>query len=357
MCYFCGMKKRKLLAGFIITFAVILSSVSFYAYQIVNVPNILVDMNDSYLYIPGNASFKSVQDSLFKKRMVKDPISFSFLSKLMNYDKQVKPGKYLLKSGMNNLEAIRQLRSGHQEPVNITFNNIRFLDDLARVICRNIEITPDRFNEALDDFISVNSEGFSEQTAIAMFIPNTYEVYWNISAEDLIKRMHNEYTRFWNEERLAKAGEIGLSPIEVSTLASIVQAEQLVYPQERPTIAGLYLNRLKIGMKLDSDPTLVYALGDFSIKRVLNVHKEIDSPYNTYKNGGLPPGPINMPEISSIDAVLNYEDHNFLYMVAKEDFSGYHRFATNLRDHINNANRYQRQLTIEQRKARNQSNN
>jgi UPF0755 protein len=351
------MKKRKILAAFIITFAVMLSSVSFYTYQIVNVPNILVEGEDMYLFIPRNATFRSVQDSLFDKGIVKDPISFSFLAKLMNYDKQVKPGRYLLRREMNNLSAIRYLRAGIQDPVDITFNNVRLLPELAKKICRNIEITPDEFLPALNDFVENNHEGFTDRNVMAMFIPNTYEVYWSITATDLVGRMHAEYLNFWNEERIQKAREIELTPIEVSILASIIQAEQLVHPDERPVIAGLYHNRLKINMKLDSDPTLIFATGDFSIKRVLNIHKEIDSPYNTYKLGGLPPGPINMPDINSIDAVLNFSKHNYLFMVAREDFSGYHRFATNIRDHINNANRYQRQLSIEQRKARMQNSN
>jgi len=185
-----------------------------------------------------------------------------------------------------------------------------------------------------------------------VFIPNTYEVYWNISADGLIERMVLEYNKFWDDERLSKAGELQMTPIEIAILASIVQAEQQILQDEWKTIAGLYINRLKRRMKLDSDPTVVFAIGDFSISRVLDVHKQVDSPYNTYLNRGLPPGPITMPSISAIDAVLNYQEHRFLYMCAREDFSGYHRFATNLQDHMINARRYQRQLTIEQRKAR-----
>jgi UPF0755 protein len=196
-----------------------------------------------------------------------------------------------------------------------------------------------------------NEYGFNKDNIICMFIPNTYEVYYTISADQLIERMYDEYQNFWNEERKQKANELGLSPIEVSILASIVQAES-IKRDEAPIIAGLYLNRLKQGIPLQADPTLVFAVGDFTIKRVLNEHKEVESPYNTYKNKGLPPGPINMPEIATIDAVLNYKPSNYLYMCAKEDFSGYHNFTASYNEHLKNARRYQAALTREQQIAR-----
>lgn len=180
-------------------------------------------------------------------------------------------------------------------------------------------MTSEAFEAEVIRFAMNNNYGFNKDNVLAMFIPNTYEVYYDVSPEDLIERMYQEYRRFWNEERMAKANALGLTPIEVSILASIVQAET-VKREEAPVIAGLYINRLKKDMLLQADPTLVYAAGDFSLKRVLNEHKEIDSPYNTYKYKGLPPGPINMPEIYFIDAVLNYKPSNYLYMCAREDF-------------------------------------
>jgi UPF0755 protein len=179
---------------------------------------------------------------------------------------------------------------------------------------------------------------------LSIFIPNTYQFYWNTSAEQFMERMAKEYKAFWTDERKAKAKKIGLSQTEVAVLASIVQAEQSRHHDEKPVIAGLYINRLKKGMRLESDPTLVYAHGDFSIKRVLNVHKEIDSPYNTYRNSGLPPGPINLPEISSLDAVLNYKSHEYIFMCAKEDFSGYHNFSKTYQQHCIYANKYREAL-------------
>ena len=340
------------MAIIIIVFGMMFTSGTFYLYQVVYVPNLLVAQEDTYLYLGKEATFKSVQDSLFDNNLVHDLVAFSFLAKLMDYDKLLKPGRYMLKKDMSNIEAIRLLRSGNQAPVRITFNNIRYPRDLADKISQNISLSATEFNNSLDNFIDNNTYGFNRENIISMFIPNTYEVYWNISPEGLIERMYQEYDKFWDDERLAKAGELQLTPIEVTILASIVQAEQQILQDEWKTIAGLYVNRLKRRMKLDSDPTVVFAIGDFSIKRVLDVHKQVDSPYNTYLNRGLPPGPITMPSISAIDAVLNYEEHRFLYMCAREDFSGYHRFATNLQNHLINARRYQRQLTIEQRKAR-----
>ena len=345
------MKKKKFIVIFLLLFTILLSSFGFYAYQIVYSPNILVEKNEEVLIIPKNTSFKEVQNMLYERDIVQDLVSFSLLAKLMNYNENVKYGRFILQPNMTNIEAIRLLRAGKEEAVNITFNNVRLKKDLARKITRNIAMKPEEFLAALENFAENNEYGFTKENVISMFIPNTYEVFYFISPEELLERMYLEYNKFWNEDRLAKAEALELKPTEVSTLASIVQAES-IKKSESTTIAGLYLNRLERGIPLQADPTLVFAAGDFSIKRVLNVHKEIDSPYNTYKYRGLPPGPINMPSIHNIDAVLNAEDHQYLYMVAKEDFSGYHYFSKTLAEHLRNAKKYQRQLTIEQRKAR-----
>ncbi|MCH8232809.1 MAG: endolytic transglycosylase MltG [Bacteroidetes bacterium] len=349
------MKKRKIFAVFLVVFTVLLTTFSFYGYQIVRTPNILVDKNDRILLIPEGSDFSGVRDTLFKYNYVQDMVSFSFIAKLMDYDVSVKPGRYRLNKNMSNVAAIRLLRAGIQEPTYITFNTVRLKEDLATRITQNIEMTPADFLFTLDRYGKENKKGFDENTELCQFIPNTYEVYWNISPDALIRRMEEEYERFWNETRTGKAAALDLTPVEVSILASIVQAEARNI-DEGPVISGLYLNRLRKNMYLQADPTLVYASGDFTLKRVLNVHRQIDSPYNTYKYKGLPPGPINLPEIWAIDAVLDYQQHNYIYMCAKEDFSGYHNFATNLRDHNRNAERYQRALTIEQRKARQSSN-
>ncbi|MFN3839162.1 MAG: endolytic transglycosylase MltG [Cyclobacteriaceae bacterium] len=343
---------RKLFAFLVLS--VLLITFTFYVYQICYTPNILVGKESQLLIIPNEATFETLQTLLHDGGYVQDLMSFSFLARLMEYDRKIKPGRYVLHSNMNNLEAIRFLRLGKQEPVTITFNNVRLLPELAQKITRTIGMRPEEFEAELVRFTMNNPHGFTKENIIAMFIPNTYEVYYNITPEQLVERMYDEYQAFWTEERRKKAESIGLSPIQVSVLASIVQAET-VKRDEAPVIAGLYINRLRKGIPLQADPTLVFAVGDFSLKRVLNEHKEVDSPYNTYKYRGLPPGPINMPEISSIDAVLNFKASNFLYMCAREDFSGYHNFTSSLTEHNRNAQRYQQALSREQRKARTQS--
>ncbi len=253
---------------------------------------------------------------------------------------------------MTNREVLNMLRGGNQVPVRVSIHNVRLTSDLAEKVTRNLSITREEFSAALVSFTMSNKYGFNADNILTMFIPNTYEMYFNTAADKVVDRFYYEYEKFWNEERVAKANSIGLTPVEVSILASIVQAES-VKKDEAPIIAGLYINRLKQGIALQADPTLVFAVGDFTLKRVLNEHKEIDSPYNTYKYPGLPPGPINMPEIASIDAVLNYQVNDYIYMCAREDFSGYHNFTASYNEHLRNAQKYQQALTIEQRKARN----
>ncbi len=337
-------KKKNIYLVLIISVSVIAISMSFYFYQVFFSPNVLIDSEQSYtLKIPSNSTFKTVSDKLYEDRVINDILSFSFVSKLLGYQDEVKPGLYVIKPRMTNLQLVRQLRSGNQSPIRLTFNNVRTKEDLAEKITANLEIDKEQFLNLLQDSVFIRKYDFNEETVMSMFIPNTYEVWWNTGAEALFDRMYKEYQSFWTENRKQKAAELGLSQKEVSTLASIVQAESQK-SDERPKIAGVYLNRLQIGMPLQADPTLVFALGDFGLKRVLNVHKETDSPYNTYKYAGLPPGPINLPDINSLDAVLNSEDHEYLYFCAKEDFSGYHSFATTLSQHNANARRYQAAL-------------
>lgn len=337
------MKRPKLLAIVIIVFSTMLSSFAFYFFQIYYSPNFLTEKQGRPLTIPTGSTFKDVQRIVFDQRYANDLISFSFLSKLMKYQENVKPGLYYIQADMTNPEVIRLLRSGEQTPVNITFNNARLIEDLAPKITKNLEISePDFLNALYSDALRETLD-FDSLDFIGMFIPNTYQAYWNTSAEKLLAKLKKEYEKFWNEKRKSEAKSIGLTPKEVSVLASIVQAET-ANSAELKRVAGLYINRLNQGIPLQADPTLVFAAQDFTIKRVLNIHKEIDSPYNTYKYSGLPPGPINMPEMKAIDAVLNYEKHNYIYMCAKEDFSENHNFATNLTDHNKNARKYQRAL-------------
>jgi UPF0755 protein len=337
------MDKRKILIAGILVFTILLSSFTFYFYQVIYAPNFLVDKESRYLYIPTGSTFEDVQKVIYDQQFVNEPVSFGMLAKFMKYDKLVKPGRYLIEKNAKNIEVIRKLRVGEQEPVRITFNNARLFSDVAAKLTVKLELDSLTFLTELERKAIAEKYGFDKESFRCMFIPNTYEVYWDVTSEALIERMHNEYEKFWTDERMRKADSLGLDASQVTILASIVQAE-VSQNEELPVVAGLYLNRLRKNMFLQADPTLVYGIGDFSIRRVLNVHKEIDSPYNTYRNLGLPPGPINFPSIKSVDAVLNYERHKYLYMCAKEDFSGYHNFSTNLREHNINAHKYQRAL-------------
>ncbi|TXE12497.1 endolytic transglycosylase MltG [Algoriphagus aquimarinus] len=337
-------KRKNIYLVLVIAFSVMAISLSFYFYQILFSPNALIDSNQNYmLKIGSNDTYKTVANRLYDDHVVNDLVSFSFLAKVLGYQDNVKPGLYTVAPKMTNLELIRVLRSGKQSPIRVTFNNVRTKEDLAEKITANMEISEEQFLHLIQDSVYIRKYNFNEETIMSMFVPNTYELWWNTSAEALFDRMYKEYESFWTDERKQKASTMGLNQTEVSTLASIVQAESQK-SDERSRIAGVYLNRLKLGMPLQADPTLVFALGDFEIKRVLNVHKETDSPYNTYMYAGLPPGPINLPDINSLDAVLNAEDHSYLYFCAKEDFSGYHSFASTLAQHNANARRYQAAL-------------
>lgn len=269
--------------------------------------------------------------------------SFKQLAVLMKYPDHMHTGRYRVTPGMNNLTLLNDLRRGHQVATRITFNNIRLKEDLAERLSAQLMLKKEDLLLLLNDSIYCDSVGFTPETIVTLFIPNTYEVYWNISAENLIQRMKKEYQAFWTAQRLEKAKSIGLTPVEVAVLASIVE-EETAAPDEYPIVAGLYINRLKRGIPLQADPTVKFAVGDFGLQRILFEHLEIDSPYNTYKNIGLPPGPLRIPTIQGLDGVLNYMQHRYLYMCAKEDFSGRHNFAVTLAEHNRNANRYRAEL-------------
>ncbi|MHA6247111.1 endolytic transglycosylase MltG [Pontibacter sp. CAU 1760] len=339
------MKKEKsmLVPGLAVLFLFLFVSFSYYAYQIVYTANVDTKDRETYVLIPTGATYNQAMDSVEATGTIIDRLSLRFMSKLMDYDKKVKPGRYQIQNGWSNRELIGALRLGKQTPVNLTFNNIRLRSQLASKLAANLEANETAVDSLLNDEAYLSALGFDTTNIVSMFIPNTYEVYWTTSAPELMERMKKEYDTFWTPEREAKAKELGLSKQQVSTLASIVQAET-VKNDEKPRVAGVYLNRLEKGMLLQADPTVVFGVGDFTIRRVLNVHLRHDSPYNTYKYKGLPPGPINVPNISSIDAVLNPEQHKYIYFCAKEDFSGYHSFAETQAEHVANARRYQRAL-------------
>jgi UPF0755 protein len=255
-----------------------------------------------------------------------------------------KSGYYRFPVEMGNKYLIRRLQLGQETPINISFTHaIRTPQQLAGAMGQKLLLDSAEVIQRLTDKTYLAQYGLTPETAVCLFIPNTYEVYWTMTPEQFVNRMIKESKRFWNDSRMAKAKALGLSPSEVMTLASIVD-EETAKDDEKPLVAGLYLNRLKRGMLLQADPTVKFALGDFELRRILYVHLQTNSPYNTYKYAGLPPGPIRIPSISAIESVLSPAKHSYIYMCAKEDFSGYHNFATTLTQHNANARRYQQAL-------------
>lgn len=299
---------------------------------------------ETILFIPTGTNYEQLLIILEESGMVNNIDDFIWVAEKKGFNK-VRPGKYMLNPDISsNNDLVNFFRSAAQEPVMVTINNVRTIYQLAGKIAPYFEVDSAAFAETLQDGNLHAEYGFTAERFLTMFITNTYEFYWNTSPESFVKRMASEYKDFWNEDRKTKAAELNLSQSDVSILASIVQEEQNRFPDERPTIAGVYINRIKRGMRLEADPTLKFAWNDFSLNRVWAKHKEIDSPYNTYKVMGLPPGPICLPDISSIDAVLNYERHEYIFMCAKDDLSGYHSFARTNAQHEQNARRYQQKL-------------
>lgn len=296
-----------------------------------------------WLYIEKGAGSDEVLQKIESKGFVKDIELMRWVAEQKNLANHIYPGRYKLRNDMSINSLIDLLRSGSHTPAKVTFSSMRLPKDLAGRATKNIMADSIELLKLLKDINVQTRYGFNENSFMAMYIPNTYEFNWATTAEEFVERMAKEYKRFWTDKRKARAKEIGLSQSEISTLASIVQAETNM-AKDRPRIAGVYMNRLAKGIPLEADPTLVYALGDFGIRRVLNKHKKIKSPYNTYMNKGLPPGPILLPSIPYIDAVLNYEKHEYIFFCAKEDFSGYSNFAKTYKQHLRNAKKYQQAL-------------
>jgi UPF0755 protein len=337
--------KGKILRIVILVFAFLVAAFSYYIYQILYTGNFQVDKDKNYvLLIPKGAGFNQVWDSLKTHDVVKDELSFKFLAKYLKYTTLVKSGRYVIKPNAGNYKTILKLRSGDQDPINLTFNNVRFKKDLVKKIGTKFEFDSTAFEKVLMDSSTALKYGFTNDTFMSMFIPNTYDLFWNTNPEKIMDRMKGEYDKFWNAERKTKAAALGLSPVQVAVLASIVEEEQARKADEKPKVAGMYLNRLEKDMLLQADPTVKYAVGDFGIKRVLNTHLAIRNPYNTYLYKGLPPGPIRLADVSSIDAVLNPEKHDYLYMCASPDLNGYHQFSKTYEEHLANAARYQQAL-------------
>ena len=330
----------------LVLFILLIFTIAFgyWLYKTVMSPNVrTADGNEVELFIPTGSDYDQVKQLLAEAGCIVNEKSFNWVAKKKELPANIHPGHYVLKNGMNNNQLVNMLRGGLQTPVKVTFNNIRDVDQLAGRIAKQIEADSTSISQRLHNQDYIGQLGFNSRTIPALFLPDTDEFYWNTDAEGFVNRMFQEYNKFWNEERKQQAQAKGLTPIQVSTLASIVNKETNM-SDEMPRVAGVYLNRLKNNWLLQADPTLIFAWNDYTIKRVLDRHKEIESPYNTYKYAGLPPGPICIPSITAVKSVLNAEDHHYFFFCAKEDFSGYHNFAKTLTEHNHNATRYQQAL-------------
>ncbi|MGB0896404.1 MAG: endolytic transglycosylase MltG [Flavobacteriaceae bacterium] len=332
---------KKILIGIALLGLVVCAGFSYYVYNAIFTPNTAFNNDKAIVFINSTATFDDVVSDL--EPLLKDIETFKTVAQKKKYNANIKPGKYELKKGMNNNDIVNSLRVNNM-PVKVSFNNQETLQSLAGRVSTQIEADSIVLVNAFTDANFLKENGFNSATALGMYIANSYELFWNTSAEQFRDRMHKEYQRFWSEERVAKAKQIGLSKDEVLSLAAIVQKET-VKIDERPRVAGVYMNRIKKKMLLQADPTVVYAVKlatGKQLKRVLYEHLKFESDYNTYIHVGLPPGPITMPDISAIDAVLNYEKHEYYYFVANIKKIGYHQFAKTLSQHNRNAEAYRR---------------
>ncbi len=338
---------KKIFVAVVLIGLLFMCGFAYYVYNNIFISNTAFNNEEAHIYISTDATFSEVIEEI--DPLLKSIKTFINVAKRKSYDTNVKPGHYIIINGMNNNDIIIALRSNNV-PVSVKFNNQERIENLAGQISKQIETDSLSLLNAIREIDFLNKNGLNLETALSIYIPNTYEVYWNISAEGFRDRMLKESIKFWNPDRKQKASNIGLSAGQVMSLAAIVQKET-ANEDERQRVAGVYLNRIKRGMPLQADPTVIYAKklieDDFEqeIKRVLYKDLKIDSPYNTYKNIGMPPGPITMPDISSIDAVLNYEKHNYLFFVADVNNFGYHKFAKTLAQHNRNRREYVRWIS------------
>ena len=337
-------KSRILLWTFVTLLAIgILAALNFYGTFYHN--NVKASEKPQEVRIYRDFTYGQAIDAVLATGAIDNETTFLRAARFMQLQDHFRPGLYRLKPGTGNKALVRMLAKGWQQPVRLVIPGYyRNLDRFAEFLGEQLEAPKEAFVETLNDPAVAERYGFTPETFIGLFIPNTYEVWWTVTPGEFVERMHDEYEKFWSGDRDAKAQSIGLTRQEVSTLAAIV-IEETKYEPEMPRVAGVYMNRLHKDMPLQADPTVIYAVGDPTLKRVLNRHLETDSPYNTYKYNGLPPGPITMPPVPAIDAVLNYEHHDYLYFCANDSFDGRHSFAKTLAAHNENARRYQRALT------------
>ncbi len=315
----------------------------FLLYRIFFGTSVLIGEEPAVIFIPAGSSYDQALDSIEANVEIRSPRLFRWIAEKKNYDSHVIAGRYLLDKDLSYNALVNILRSGRQTSVRVTFNNIRTLEELAGRVGGRIEADSLQIITFLSDQGNYFDDGFTRETVISVFLPNTYEFFWSTSAAGFYERMLREYRKFWNADRLKKAHDKGLAPVEVSILASIID-DEVAKADEKPRIAGVYLNRLTRGIPLQACPTIKFALNDFTITRVLTKHLQVESPYNTYKHRGFPPGPIGCPSVEGLEAVLNAEKHDYIYFAARADFSGYHHFSRTLTEHNRYAAIYQQEL-------------
>lgn len=336
---------KKIAIAFIIV-AVVAGAIGYKAYTSLYAPNTNF-IEKQEIFIETGSDYESVSKMLNSKGLIKDVLSFNRVARLMKYPESVKPGRYVLKPGASNKRMIGKLRAGNQDPIMVTISTGRFLSDIAGVVAPKIEADSLEILQALVDSDNIAALGLTPETAISQIIPNTYEFFWNTSATQFAERMKREADKFWGaNDRMSKLAKLEMTKAEVATLASIVQKESNL-DSEKPKVAGVYLNRIRQGIPLQADPTIVFGLKAFSIRRVLNRHVNTPHPYNTHLNKGLPPGPICLPMISSIDAVLDAEQHDYIFFCAKPGYNNGHVFAVTNAEHERNARVYHRWLDSE----------
>ncbi len=331
-------KKKKILIGGLVSLVLIGFICTGTIYYFLFAPQ-FHPQKTTYIYIDRDDTIDSIYNKVKNQGHPTSFKGFLWMAKYRDYPRNIHTGRYAIHPGENVYHVFSRLYRGYQDPINLTIGSVRTLDRLARSIGKQLMIDSAEVAKVMNDSLFQHKLSYNKETIPCLFIPETYQVYWDMSVTDLFERMQKEHQKFWNQERLNKATAIGMTPAEVCTLASIVEEETNNNP-EKPMVAGLYINRLHSDMPLQADPTIKFALQDFGLRRITNAHLSVDSPYNTYRNLGLPPGPIRIPSPIGLDAVLNYVKHDFIYMCAKEDFSGTHNFASNYADHMKNARKY-----------------
>ena len=338
---------KKIIVATLMLGLIAMAGFAYYVYNNIFVPNTLFENEKAHIYITTDANFNEVLEEL--SPLIKDLNTFKTVANKKGYPSNIKSGHFIIKKGMNNNEIVNAIRIGNV-PIIVKFNNQERIENLAGSLAKQLEADSLSFLKAMQNEEFLKEYNLTKETVLCNYIPNTYEIYWDISPENFNKKMFEESKKFWNDQRTEKAKNLSLTKEQVISLAAIVQKETAKV-EERPRVAGVYINRIKVGMLLQADPTVIYSKKlldhnfDQQIKRVLYKDLELDSPYNTYKYAGIPPGPITMPDISSIDAVLNYEDHGYYYFVADVTNFGYHKFAKNLAQHNRNKNEYVRWIS------------